>query len=181
MRKTQKAGYSGELRDPILLPLPLAVGPPRAKAAQWRREKERWACQAQLQKLVLLMNHFGISPRSKDVWFQLTLALAKLHVPGMQVVSSTPKKGRPRKGPSNLELAIAVDTLRAERQLKSGRAASVREAIKFLRRRKPEVWGGYSEETLRNRYHGFWKGVPAGATFNEKARALFLGTLSQEM
>jgi hypothetical protein len=115
-----------------------------------RREDDLRAFAEQLDKLFLLLDHFGIPRANRLRWFQLALGLSRQHVPGMRVVEgSTPKrgpKGQRRGTPSDHEFLIALTEIKLQRK------RGTQDAIRILRKRQPHIWGRFTEKSLEHRY-----------------------------
>jgi len=165
--------YTRELKKPIVRTSKLNLklsGSPRERTAH---EDDLRIVSEQFEKLFLLLDHFGISRTNRLRWFHLAFQLARRHVPGAQVVAVRRKRGKPRRGPSNLELVWAVDVIKYERKLKYGGRLGVRDAISILQSREPTLWGGRSADDLRNRYYEFSRGLPKKALPLDRLIALF--------
>lgn len=82
--KNKKPRYTGELAKPI--PYRLAL------AAALEGDKE-WLPGVESDRLLLLLQHYGIDSKSRNPWFALALRLAREHVPGFRY--SYKRVGRP--------------------------------------------------------------------------------------
>src|SRR5262249_4678297 len=114
---------------------------------------------AQVEKLPLLLKHFGIPATSKHVWFRLALALARVHVPGMRIVENLRPVGRPREAPTLTELRAAVHLI-IDKQVRYKQRKSVSRAIEILREKEPEKWGKYPPRKLSHWYYEAMKDCP---------------------
>jgi hypothetical protein len=124
--------YVGELATAIIRPDPPtfegAVTPERVDRFwhdydAYESKTERLIEKKLSQKMMLLMEHYGISD-PKD-FAALALALAFAHVPGFKIVPEVKAKtGRRRKwdGPRLLELLTTVNRLKSQHRLKEKQA-----------------------------------------------------------
>jgi hypothetical protein len=134
--KSKKPRYKGELRKPIY----------RGSIPIERTDEEppEWIEQEIIEKLPVLMEHYGIA--DKDDYRSLALALAKEHVRGFRVVRAALKldhgtwgavigKRRPKKWPRErfLRLLNAVDEAKRRHGFSTDR-----EAIRFIIMHKGE-------------------------------------------
>lgn len=89
MTKRQKAGYCGPLAKPIKLTGLRGVFTSKG-------ELERHCSPERLEKLQLLLDHYGICPDDTNCWCKLAYALACRHVPGFRQVTSEHRTGPKR-------------------------------------------------------------------------------------
>jgi hypothetical protein len=86
-----KTHYSGQLNQPIVLPLGMLYGPTSPIGA-------KGILRTRLVKLLLLLDHYNIKPNDPACWLKLAFLLAQVHVPGMKVVENAPRgPGAPQK------------------------------------------------------------------------------------
>jgi hypothetical protein len=104
----------------------------------------------QVDKLFLLLEHFGI-PRTDGLrWFCLVFQLARQHVPGMKTTTG-PKTRRGRKtiwGESGLDAELVYLVRVVERERRKG----ITDAIRIVMKRYPDEWGQFPQQSLRTRY-----------------------------
>lgn len=135
---------------PIVLSLLAQSGEPTAdrKRDKIRKDEERWIWRKRMEKLALLLDHFGIPASASDKWQRLALVLAEHSVPGMRVAPSPPiSRGRKRTGPTPDEVQTAVLKIAIERQ------RGIRDAIEVLRKRAPSRWGKFSAAKMRSLFY----------------------------
>jgi hypothetical protein len=155
MSNHKRPKFSGELNKPIVSNLTaflLMNSKPSENDLQkfWELESER-IVHHQVEKLDLLLNHYGIKPDSEHRWVQLSICLAREIVPGMMVINQTKRsKGRPGKWNSGegIKLIMHVEEIRKERN------RGTRDAIRNMVKRYPDQWGLYKgkERDLEVRY-----------------------------
>ncbi len=106
-KSRQKTPYSGTLAEPVAFSeAPLAaqiLGVDHPDVAPLLRAETERVTQAVLDKLPLLLDHFGIPREASDKWLQLSYKLARAHVSGFQTVA--PKKSGAPQEWGELELA----------------------------------------------------------------------------
>jgi hypothetical protein len=139
-----KRRYTGELVTPIsLAALPTfegAVTDKRVKRfweshRQHQQEADNRARQKLLEKLSLLMRHFGIA--DENDMGALALALAIEHVPGFQIVpEAKTKRGRKRKWDG----LVLQDLLTAVQLVKKQHRYNDRQALTFLASSHDSPW-----------------------------------------
>lgn len=127
MSAKRKSRYSGALSQPIVRPPGLLYGPSSPTGA-------RLAVRAQLLKLLLLLEHYGIKPGEPDRWFKLAFLLAHDHVPGMRLVENAPRgRGAPLK---QLDVLGARENVRIIDEIDRERTKGIRDAIQIALKRK---------------------------------------------
>ena len=168
MAKRSRPDFPGVLNEPILkgriFLFGLAPGDPDGERTAYEKRLE----ELRLEKLIKLMDYYKIKPPEKSPWYILAYRLACDFVPGMRVVDSLPRRGRPR-GKWALELAHRfydeVNAITAERP-----SASIPTAIGIVRNRSPKEWRRYSPKTLETRYYE----LKASREANQAMRAVGL-------
>lgn len=138
--------YTGALAEPIELPAPAGW---LQSAEQWteRRNEVYWTSFE--KKMPLLFQHFDLVPGD---WKALALALAKVHVPGLQPV--TPE----RRGPKRFWTLSVMQAFMAEMQaeIEGPKKRSVSDAAATLAKRqdwKQRLKGHQKPaEVLRHKY-----------------------------
>lgn len=128
--------YSGELATPIVMPAPPTFwgAVTHERVRRWRKasqqhqqEAKNRAAEKLLEKMSLLMKHYGIA--DENDMRTLAWKLAYEHVPGFRVVvEEKTRKGRKRKwdGPRLQELFEAVQSVKKEHRYND------RQALTFL-------------------------------------------------
>lgn len=135
--------YLGPLSEPIYEPI---VG---LLAEIMRPAAEKRARQQQFLKLKALFVFYKIDETGPNAWRSLAIALALVHVPGMQIIHDLKKRrGRKRswKAGLGIELVRDVEAVRAKRSI------NTEEAIRALMKDKAKAWHVYSEENLITRH-----------------------------
>lgn len=136
--------YTGVLNTPIYEPV-LSAG--LLKDA-FNVEAKKRTLRTQLQKFRLLFDFYQLDSRSEESGFDLAFALAKAHVPGMQVISSTRKVGRTaRWRRESSDLVRDVDAL-----LASKKAKTLKRAYEILKSDKSKPWHKDTVESLGTRH-----------------------------
>jgi len=142
----KKRRYSGELANPIVIPAPPTfegaftderVRQFRETRQQHRQEAEDRAGEKLLEKMSLLMKHYGIADESDFATLAWTLACE--HVPGFRVVpEEKTRRGRKRKWdvPTLQKLLDTVNSLK-------GQHGTDRRALTFMVRNEQHAstWG----------------------------------------
>lgn len=136
-----KTRYSGQLNQPIVLPLGMLYAPTSLIGA-------KGILRTRLVKLLLLLDHYNIKPKDPACWLKLAFLLAQVHVPGMKVVENAPR------GPGAPQKPLDVDGLRENiriiDEIDRERGKGVRDAIRMALKRK-QLNG--SAKSLEARYY----------------------------
>lgn len=152
MAKRSRPNFPGVLNEPILKGQVFLFGvAPGDTDGERKTAYEKRLEELRLEKLIKLMEHYKIKPPEKSPWYMLAHRLACDFVPGMRVVDSLPRRGRPR-GKWALELAHRfydeINAITAELP-----SASIPTAIRIVRTRYPKEWRRYKPATLETRYY----------------------------
>jgi hypothetical protein len=159
-RKRRAPNYTGALAQPIYLEdhykftggLGQATQEPDVAAMSKRAVEKFW----------LLFKHYKIDPNNEQSWQELAENLALAHVPGLQF-ANRPKRGRKRK------TGLYDELVREIQGVKSKTGMRTQDAIRRLRKDKPEKWGRerYSVESLGARYREARRRQKALASLHE--------------
>lgn len=151
--KNNSSAYSGALATPVLYgdpPLAAQVlGVEHPDVEPLILEETVRVTNELLGKLPLLLDHFGISRSTPDMWQKLAFRMARAHVPGFQTVS--PKKSGAPQDWGPLELAA----LHLEVQILTKRGMTAMDACRALLRLKDGAWRfprSRDAKTLYRRY-----------------------------
>jgi len=146
--------YTTELREPIVRGTPpygLLVDANQIRCFQ--EEDGKRIGHTLLRKVQLLCAHFGVEWNDPNKWFKLSILLACVHVPGMQIVD-TPRRERgappgPRKALrkiGSLDPSDQFSFVRQVNEIKAEQKTGISEAIGKLkkqhRQKYPETESG---------------------------------------
>ena len=152
--KTRGPKFTDELRKPIPFDLGMVValleyGEDKDELVNIKQAALRNLGKEWTRKLLLLLHHYEIEKSHPDAGWRLAFHLALDLVPGMQIVESVPRgRGRPKLWTRDLyrTLFAAVEKIQAEKSI------GIADTIRILRKRSPDAWGKYKENTLGTRY-----------------------------
>jgi len=145
--------YTGPLATPVVIgEPPLAaqiLGPDHPDVAPLLKAETGRVSQAVMDKLPLLLDHFGIPREEPDKWLELACRLARAHVPGFRTVK--PKKSGAPQEWGEIELAA----LHIEVEMLTKQGMTAKEACRALLRLPDGGWRfprSRDEKTLYRRY-----------------------------
>lgn len=134
--------FSGQLAQPICEPRSRGLlGLPTEE------ERNRRILERAIDKLPLLLDHYGIDRRDEHCWIDLSFRLAVDFVPGMRVGESNSRPGRRR----IWKAGEGIDLLRAVEEQMSSRPCSIKQAIETLISTEKR-WSTYTPANLVTRH-----------------------------
>jgi hypothetical protein len=144
--------YPKDLLDPIVRQPPFAglldLAGEDEKKRRSDQERDRLR-NALVSKLRLLAKHFNIKWDIANMWRELALQLALVHVPGMQIVD-TPKKGRGAPRKHFRDIRDPGPLVREVNQIEAERKKGISDAVSVWKKRNKNT---DSEQKLRARYY----------------------------
>ena len=157
-RKRRAPNYTGALAQPIYLEEHYTF---TGGLGQVTQELDVAAIRKRaVEKMRLLFEHYKIDPSDEQSWQKLAMSLVLAHVPGLQF-ANRPKRGRKRK------TGLYDELVREIQEVKSKTGMRTQDAIRRLRKDKPEKWGRYSVESLGARYREARRRQKALASLHE--------------
>ena len=163
MGKRPKPRYRGKLAEPqkplLTMPLARALSGMSPDEAVISAEEARDQLRAEvLEKLRLLLDHYGISRDDKQYWRNLALALARDHVPGFQIAQPT-KRGPKKSWMPDEEIRLHMDVSGLVQKGQTVRSACFNLANRAIYRDRRR-----NSEALRRRFQKnrlFFEALPA--------------------
>jgi len=139
--KARKQLYAGDLLEPIHMPA-------HAGDAGTEIDRSVEAVYRKTDKLLRLLDFYGIDDGAKHKWLRLSLALAEAHVPGFRVVCGTRRKrGRVRTWKAGLADDLVGDVAFLTNECKM----DIKDAIRRLREDPTKDWGKFTQQNLETR------------------------------
>jgi hypothetical protein len=128
--------YTGQLSEPIYEPIGDIL------AELMRPEAEKRAREQQFLKIKALFARYRIDETGPNAWRSLAIALALVHVPGMQVIHEfRSRRGRKR----SWKAGLGIELVRDVEALRANRSKTAQEAIRALKKDKTKGWHVFSE------------------------------------